>query len=137
MKSYAGQHLGVLGRDPDVDAGVAHLGDGLDVVEVAVGGEDPPDAGRPGDLEQQLVLVGRVDEHGLARAFVAQDEHVVLERPDDDLVDPDVGGLVVRGPRGRHGSRLLPPCVRTVVAPIGPRPVQTTVLIWKLDRSVK
>ena len=41
--------------------------DGLDVVEVAVRGEDTPHAGGPGDFEQQLVLVGGVDEHGVAR----------------------------------------------------------------------
>ena len=40
------QHLGVFGRDADVDAGVAHLGDRLDVVEVAVGGEHAAHAGR-------------------------------------------------------------------------------------------
>ena len=40
--------------------------DGLDVVEVAVGGEHPADAGGLADLEQQLVLVGRVDEDRVA-----------------------------------------------------------------------
>ena len=60
------EHLGVLGRDADVDPGVAHRGDGLDVVEVAVGGEDPPDPGGLAHLEEQLVLVGRVDEDRVA-----------------------------------------------------------------------
>ena len=46
------------------------------------------------------MLVGRVDDHRLAGPLVAHDEDVVLERPDDDLVDPDVGGLVV----GRAGA---------------------------------
>ncbi len=81
--------------------GVAHLGDGLDVVEVAVGGEDPAHARGLRDLEQQFVLVGRVEQHRLAGRLVAQDEHVVLVRPDDELVDADVGGLVVRGPGER------------------------------------
>ena len=78
--------------------------DGLDVVEVAVGGEHPADAGGPADLEQQLVLVGGVDEHRVAVLLVADDEHVVLVRADDDLVDPDVRRLVVRGPGGRAGT---------------------------------
>ena len=99
----AREHLGVLGGDPHVDAGVAHLGDGLDVVEVAVGGEDPAHAGGPGHLEQQLVLVGGVEQDRLARPLVAQHEDVVLVRPDDELVDPDVGGLVVRGAGERAG----------------------------------
>ena len=103
----ARQHLGVLGGDADVDAGVAHLRDGLDVVEVAVGGEHAPHAGGLRDLEQQLVLVGGVDEHRVAGALVAQHEHVVLERPDDDLVDPHVGGLVVRQPRRDHADEVL------------------------------
>ena len=42
-------------------------------------------------LEQPLVLVGGVDEHGVAGAPAADDEHVVLVRPDDDLVHLDVG----------------------------------------------
>ena len=147
-----GQHLGVLGRDPDVDPGVAHLGDGLDVVEVAVGGEDPPHPGGPGDLEQQLVLVGGVEQHGLAGALVAQDEHVVLVRPHDELVDPDVGGLVVRGPgKGarRHESRLpptglserreagVPPSSERGPAARRAAPSAERSPTWKHDRSVK
>ena len=62
----ARQHLRVFGRDADVDARVAHLRDRLDVVEVAVRGEHAAHAGRPRHLEQQLVLVGRVDEHRVA-----------------------------------------------------------------------
>ena len=49
------------------------------------------------------MLVGGVDEHRVARCLVAQDEHVVLVRPDDDLVDPHVGGLVVRRASQRRG----------------------------------
>ena len=99
-----GQHVGVLARDPHVDAGVAHRGDGLDVVPVPVRGEHPPDAGGPAHLEEQLVLVGRVDDDGLAGALAADDEHVVLDRADDELLDPDGGGLVVR--RSRHAPRV-------------------------------
>ena len=101
----ARQHLGVLGGDADVDAGVAHLRDGLDVVEVAVRGEHAAHAGAPRDVEQQLVLVGRVDDHRVAVALAPQHEHVVLERPDDDLLDAHVGGLVVRQQRHHHAAR--------------------------------
>ena len=45
------------------------------------------------------MLVGRVDEHGLAGLLAAHDEHVVLERPDDELVDPDL--VVARSAAGR------------------------------------
>ena len=90
------EHLGVVGSDADVDAGVAHGGDGLDVVPVPVRGEHPAHTGGAAHLEQQLVLVGRVEQHGLAGLLRSHDEHVVLERPDDQLVDPDVGVLEVR-----------------------------------------
>ena len=73
--------------------------DGLDVVPVPVGGEHAADARGPADLEQELVLVGGVDDDGLAGALAAHDEHVVLDRPDDELVDADGRGLVVRGTR--------------------------------------
>ena len=65
-----------------------------------VGGEDPAHPGRPGDLEQQVVLVGGVEDQRVPRALVAHDEDIVLVRPDDELVDADVGGLVVGGAVG-------------------------------------
>ena len=89
---------------PDVDAGVADRGDRLDVVEVTVGREDAAHAGGPAHLEQQLVLVGGVDDHRFAAALAAHDEHVVLVRPDDELLDAHRGRLVVG--RTRHGSRV-------------------------------
>jgi hypothetical protein len=100
-----GEHLGVLGGDTDVDTGVAHLRHRLDVIEVAVRSEDAPNAGGTRDLEQQLVLVGGVDKDCVAGALVAHHEHVVLVRSDDDLVDPHVGGLVVR----RAGTHAVHP----------------------------
>ena len=50
------------------------------------------------------MLVGRVHEDRVAGLLGAEDEHVVLVGADDDLVDPDVRRLVVRGAGGR-GSR--------------------------------
>ena len=125
--------------------GVAHLRDGLDVVEVAVGREHPADAGGACHLEQQLVLVRGVDEDGFARARAPQHEDVVLVRPDDELVDADVGRFVVRGAR-HHGRGYR--CGEGVVC--GRRPGEPGrggargraeggggAAAWKLDRSVK
>ena len=99
-----GEHRGVVRRDPHVDPGVAHRLDRLDVVPVPVGGEHPPHAGGPADLEQELVLVGGVDDDGLTGALAAHHEDVVLERTDDELLDAHGRGLVVRG--ARHAPRL-------------------------------
>ena len=44
------------------------------------------------DLEQLLVLVGGVDEHGVARPAATQDVDVVVHRAHHDLVD--LGGRV-------------------------------------------
>ena len=100
------QHRRVVGRDADVDAGVAHRLDRLDVVEVAVRGEHAAHAGGLAHLEQQLVLVGGVDDDRLTGARAADHEHVVLERPDDQLLDAHRGRLVVGGTR--HGFRVPP-----------------------------
>ena len=51
-----------LASDPDVDAGVAHGVDGLDVVPVTVRRQDPPHARGPAHLEEQVVLVGGVEQ---------------------------------------------------------------------------
>ena len=98
------QHAGVVGGDAHVDPGVAHGLDGLDVVPVAVGGEHPAHAGGLAHLEQELVLVGGVDDDRVTAALAPHDEHVVLERPDDQLLDAHGRRLVVGG--ARHGFRL-------------------------------
>ena len=74
----------------DLVAGVAQLRDGLDVVPVAMGLEDLAHAEVAAELEQLLVLVGGIDEHGVACLLAADDEDVVVDRPDDDLVDLDL-----------------------------------------------
>ena len=76
--------------DRHLVAGLAHGRHGLDVVPVAVGLQDAPDVERLGQLEELLVLVGGVEEHGVAGLAAAQDEHVVVVGPDDDLVDLDL-----------------------------------------------
>ena len=89
------QHRGVLAADADFEAGVAGGGDRPDVVEMAVGGEHPADPGGLGDGDDQVVLAGGVEEDGLARSLVPQDEHVVLPRADHELVEADAGILEV------------------------------------------
>ena len=60
------EHGGVLGGHADLVAGVAHGGHGLDVVPVAVGLEHPAHVEPLAQLEQLLVLVGGVEQHGVA-----------------------------------------------------------------------
>src|SRR5690606_34515388 len=81
------QHVGVLGGDVDLVAGVAQLGHGLDVVPVPVGLEHRPHAEAAAEVEQPVVLVGRVEQDGLARLRAPQDVDGVVQRPHDDLVD--------------------------------------------------
>jgi hypothetical protein len=73
---------------------VAHLEDGADVVEVAVGGQDPPDlAPAPADrLEDPGGLVAGVHDDDLAALPVEHDAAVLLEGADDDGLDGEVHG---------------------------------------------
>ena len=91
-----------LVRD-DLGAGLREVVAVAHVVPVAVGREHPADPGGPGEGHEQVVLVGRVDDDGLAAAPVADEEHVVVEGPDHELVHPDRGGLEVGRSPGRGG----------------------------------
>ena len=82
----ARQHPGVLGAHPHVDAGVADLFDGADVVPVAVGLEHRGDAESARDPQQPVVLVGRVEQRGLAGSPAAHHVDVVLDGSDDESV---------------------------------------------------
>ncbi len=55
-------------------------------------------------LEQAVVLVGGVEEHGVAGLLAAQDEHVVVDGTHHDLVDLGLGVLVVQGVDGHVPS---------------------------------
>ena len=101
------EHGGVLGGDVDAVARVAQRGDRLDVVPVAMGLDDLTDAEALAQLEQQVVLVGGIDEHGVARLRAPQDEDVVLVRTDHDLVDLGllVGPVEGVGGCSRHGAQ--------------------------------
>jgi hypothetical protein len=101
------EHGRVVGGDRHAVAGVAHGGDGLDVVPVAVGLQHLAHAELAAQLEQELVLVGGVEQDGVARLGAAEHEHVVVERPDHDLVD--LGPLVVPVQRLAHRSARLRP----------------------------
>ena len=92
--------------DPHRVAGVAQLRHGLDVVPVAVGLEHPPHAEPLAQLEQALVLVGGVEEHGVAGLGAAQHEHVVVDRTHHDLVDLDPGGIPDQ--RVSHAEQRMP-----------------------------
>ncbi len=89
------QHLGVGRGDADVVAGVAHGRHGLDVVPVAVGLEHLAHVEPAAQVEQLVVLVGGVEQDGLAGLFASQDEDVVVDRSDDELVDLSLAVLVV------------------------------------------
>src|SRR5438270_632910 len=78
-------------RDADLVARVADRGDGLDVVPVAVGLEHLADVEPLAQLEQPLVLVGRVEQHRVTRLLAAQDVDVVVHRTDADLGDLGLG----------------------------------------------
>ena len=69
---------------------------------VAVGLEDAPDVQALGQLEELLVLVGGVEQDGVAGGLVAQHEDVVVVRAHDELVDLDLGVVVVE----RHAPSL-------------------------------
>src|SRR4030095_8777422 len=64
---------------------------------------------------EQVVLVGGVEQRRVARALAPENEDVVLERPDRELVDPQLRGLEVGG--AVHTRRVPAP--------------------WQLDRAVQ
>jgi hypothetical protein len=55
-----------------------------------------------GEREELVVLVRRVDQHGLAGGPAAQHEHVVVDGPDDEAVDLQVGVGVVQRVHAGH-----------------------------------
>lgn len=90
------KHRRVRFADPDVDTGIAKLGDCADVICVAVRGEDAAHTGRAAHFEEQFMFIGGVDEHGVACLLAPNDVDVIVERADDELVDPGISRLVVR-----------------------------------------
>ena len=62
---------------------------------MAVGLDDLAHPEAAAELEELLVLVRRVDEESLAAHAASHDEDVVVERPDDHLVNLHLRVLVV------------------------------------------
>jgi dTDP-3-amino-2,3,6-trideoxy-4-keto-D-glucose/dTDP-3-amino-3,4,6-trideoxy-alpha-D-glucose/dTDP-2,6-dideoxy-D-kanosamine transaminase len=80
-------------------AGLPHCCDGPDVVVMAVGFENAPNAEAFGEFEELFMLVRGVDQDRFARLGAAHHEHVVVVRAYDHLVDFDPGCRPVE----RHG----------------------------------
>ena len=99
------QHPGVLGGDAHGVAGVAQLRHRLDVVPVAVRLEHPAHAEALAQLEEALVLVGGVEQHGVAGLGAAEDEDVVVDRSHHHLVDLHPGR--VPDQRVRHADERM------------------------------
>ena len=91
-------------------------------------------------LEQRLVLVGRVDQHGLARSAATQDVDVVVHRADHDVVDlgtwrpPDLLELSHPSPfsvRESSPSRCVPSRdPRRLQRGTAPDPLVTVARVW-------
>ena len=89
------QHRRVRGGDADLVAGIPHGRHGLDVVPVAVGLEHLANPEPAAQVEQLVVLVGRVEQDGVAGLLAAQHVDVVVHRPDDHLMDLGLAVLVM------------------------------------------
>jgi hypothetical protein len=58
---------------------------------MSVGFEHTLDAKSFAQLQQLLVLVGRVNQNGITRAPTPHDENIVVKRPDHHFVHIDIG----------------------------------------------
>jgi hypothetical protein len=100
------QHRCVERRDRHFVARLAHRGHRLDVIPVPVRLEHPFHPEAVAQLEQLLVLVGGIEQNGVAGGAASHDEHVVLIGPDHHLVDLEVGVGPVQRVGSSHGSSL-------------------------------
>ncbi len=89
---------------------------------MAVGLHDLAHSETPAELEKLLVLVRGVDQQGIAAQAAAHHEDVVVQRPDDHLVNLDLLVLVVHG---ASSCALLP-------GPAGPASSRGS--IWRQSR---
>ena len=89
------QHGGVGRRHRHLIACIAYRGHGLDVVPVAVRLDDLTYAEVSALLQQQVVLVGGVDEESLTCLLAAHDEDVVVDGADNVAIDLHLGVLVI------------------------------------------
>jgi len=100
-------------------SGIAQLGDGLDVVPVAVCFEDVANVEHLAQLEEAVVFVGRVEQYCVAGLAASQHVHVVVHGADDDLMDLGIG----IGPKERVHTNQ---CARRPDNPL-PRPLAGAV----------
>ena len=82
-----GEHAGVGCGDRDRISGVAHCGDGLDVVPVPMGLDHLPDPEALAELKQVIVLVGGVHEQRRAGPAAPYDVDVVVHRAYDGAIE--------------------------------------------------
>ncbi len=86
-----GRRRGVERGGGDLVAGFEERGDCLDVGPVPVRFEYSLNAQCVAEFEELFVFVGSIEQYPLAGGLAADDEHVVLVGPDDDLVHFGVG----------------------------------------------
>ena len=103
-------------RHCNLVAGLAQRRHGLNVVPVSVRLEYAPHPERRAELEQFLVLVGRIDEHSVTGGSAPHHEHVVVDRADDEAMYLDVFVLPMEA---GHTPILAPPPLGRNHAPIG------------------
>ena len=89
------QHGGVRSGDAYLVAGVPDGRHRLDVIPVPMGLEHLAHPEPATQVEQLVVLVGRVQQHGVTGLLAAQHVDVVVHRPHDHLVDLGLAVLVM------------------------------------------
>ena len=99
----AGQHGGVLLGHVHGVSGVSKLGHGLNVVPMAVGLENLANPEPLTEFKESFVLVGGVDQHGIAAVAASKHVNVVGKIPNNNHVNLGVG---VRPDEGVHPSSL-------------------------------
>ena len=90
-----GKHLRVIDTDAHVDSCVAHRDHCLDVIPVPVSGEYTTNSGGTSDFEQQLMLVCRIQQHGISGLLASDYVDIVLYGADNELVDQHIGVVVM------------------------------------------
>jgi hypothetical protein len=86
-----GQHRGVSGAHPHVDTGFPHGGNSANVVPMTVRFKNARYAEVTSNLNESLVLVGRVNERRLSTPTTSHDVDIVVEWPDDKSMDVGCG----------------------------------------------
>jgi len=100
--------------------GLAQCGHRLDVIPVAMRLQHSSHAEGGAQLEQPVVFIGGVDEHGIAGGPTTNHEYVVVDGSDHQLVHLHVGIVPVQcGHSGKSGSAQGQTVRRGILRPIG------------------